>query len=134
MGSITNFFQRISNYLSHNIEVKDNGGTIAVHFFEGNCTANHFNIMGIAQLEDPPKRKPDIRIKLEELEGYWKVRLNTLKVHITPLTKFRPERTHVESKDHIQKISGIGLGVSLQSSFFSFEKIQNYDVTSGNHY
>ena len=30
-------------------------------------------------------------------------------VHITPLTKFRPE--NVESKDHIQKISGIGLGV-----------------------
>ena len=35
--------------------------------------------MGVAQLEDPPKRKPEIRIKLEELEGYWKVRLNTLK-------------------------------------------------------
>ena len=35
--------------------------------------------MGIVQLEDPPKRKPDIRIKLEELEGYWKVKLNTLK-------------------------------------------------------
>ena len=35
--------------------------------------------MGIAKLEDPLKRKPDIRIKLEELEGHWKVRLNTLK-------------------------------------------------------
>ena len=35
--------------------------------------------MGIAELDDPPKRKPEIRIKLEELEGYWKVRLNTLK-------------------------------------------------------
>ena len=42
---------------------------------------------------------------------------------------------HVESQDHIQKISGIGLGVPLQLSFSSFEKkIQNYDVTSGNHY
>ena len=35
--------------------------------------------MGIVQLEDPPKRKPEIRIKLEELEGYFKVRLDTLK-------------------------------------------------------
>ena len=40
----------------------------------------------------------------------------------------------MESQDHIQKISGIGLGVSLQLSFSSFEKVQNYDVTSGNHY
>ena len=39
----------------------------------------------------------------------------------------------MESKDHIEKISGLGLGVSLQLSFSSFEKIQNYDVTSGNH-
>ena len=35
--------------------------------------------MGIAQLEDPPKRKPEIRINLVELERYWNVRLNTLK-------------------------------------------------------
>ena len=70
--------ERISDYLSH-IEVKYNEETIAVHFFEGNCTINHFSIMRIVQLEDPPKHKPDIRIKLEELEGYWKVRLNTLK-------------------------------------------------------
>ena len=78
MGSTTNFLQRISNYLSH-IEVKYNEGTIAAHFFEGNCTINHFSVMSIAQLEYPPKHKQDIRVKLEELEGYWKVRLNTLK-------------------------------------------------------
>ena len=78
MGSTTNFFQRISSYLSH-IKVKYNEGTIPSHFFEGNCIINHFSIMGIAQIEDPLKRKPEIRIKLEELEGYWKVRLNTLK-------------------------------------------------------
>ena len=40
----------------------------------------------------------------------------------------------MESKDHIEKVSGIRLGVSLQLSFSSFEKMQNYDVTSGNHY
>ena len=37
----------------------------------------------------------------------------------------------MKSKDHTHKISGIGLGVSLQLNFSSFEKIQNYDVTSG---
>ena len=78
MGSTTNFFQRLANYLSHT-EVKYNEGTIAAHFFEGNCTINHFSIMGIAHLEDPSIRKPDIRIKLEEPEGCWEVRLNTLK-------------------------------------------------------
>ena len=40
----------------------------------------------------------------------------------------------MESKDHIEKISGIGLGVSLQLCFSSFEKIQNYEVILGNHY
>ena len=40
----------------------------------------------------------------------------------------------MESKNHIEKISGIGLGVSLQLNFSSSEKIQNHDVTSGNHY
>ena len=40
----------------------------------------------------------------------------------------------MESKDHMEKISRIGLGVSLQLSFSSFEKIQNYEVTSVNHY
>ena len=40
----------------------------------------------------------------------------------------------MESKDHKEKISGIGFGVSLQLSFPSFEKIKNYDVTSGKDY
>ena len=34
----------------------------------------------------------------------------------------------------MQKNSGIGLGVHLQLSFSSFEKIQNYDVIPGSHY
>ena len=54
-------------------------GAIAAHFFEGNCIMNDFRIIGIAQLRNPPTRKEEIKIKLEELEGYWKVRLNTLK-------------------------------------------------------
>ena len=55
-----------------------------------------------------------------------------LKVHIPPLTKFRPE-TPMGSKDHMQKISGIGIVVFPQLSFFSFEKSQTYDVTWGTH-
>ena len=35
--------------------------------------------MGIAQLRNPPTRKEETQTKLEGLEGYWKVRLNTLK-------------------------------------------------------
>ena len=57
----------------------------------------------------------------------------SVKVHITPLTKFRPENPCGVKRSHT-KISEIELGVSLQLSFSGFEKIQNYDVTSGNHY
>ena len=35
--------------------------------------------MGIVQLKNPSTRKEEIQTKLEELEGYWKVRINTLK-------------------------------------------------------
>ena len=35
--------------------------------------------MGIAQLRNPPTRKEVIKIKLKELKGHWKVKLNTLK-------------------------------------------------------
>ena len=53
-----------------------------------------------------------------------------VKVQITPLRKFRPENPCGVKRSQ-RKISGIGLGVSLQLSFSSFENIQNYDVTSG---
>ena len=43
------------------------------------------------------------------------------------------QRPPVCSKDHMQKISGIGIVVFPQLSFFSFEKSQNYDVTWGTH-
>ena len=56
-----------------------------------------------------------------------------LKVHITPLMKFLPENPCGVKRSHT-KISGIRLGFSLQLSFSSSEKIQNYEVTSGNHY
>ena len=35
--------------------------------------------MGIVQLRNPPTCKEENQTKLEELEGYWKVRLNTVK-------------------------------------------------------
>ena len=78
VGSTISLFQRISNYLSH-IQSKYNEGAIAAHFFEGNCNINDFRIMGIAQLRNPPTRKEEVQTKLEELEGYWRVRLNALK-------------------------------------------------------
>ena len=43
------------------------------------------------------------------------------------------QRTPVGSKDHMQKISGIGLSVFPQLSFLSSKKSQNYDVTPGTH-
>ena len=43
--------------------------------------------MGIAQLRNPPTCKEEIQTKLEELERYWKVRLNTLKPFGLNITK-----------------------------------------------
>ena len=54
------------------------------------------------------------------------VTLLIVKVHITPLTKFRPENPCGVKRSYTKNF--------LQLSFSSFEKIQNYDVTSGNHY
>ena len=76
-GSTIIFFQRISNYLSH-IQSKYNEGAITADFCERNCTINDFRTMGFAQLRNPPRQKEEIQAKLEELEGYWKVRLKTL--------------------------------------------------------
>ena len=59
--------------------MKYNEREIAAHVFEGNCNINDFRIMGIVQLRNPPTLKKEIQTKLEELEGYWKVRLNALK-------------------------------------------------------
>ena len=74
------------------------------------------------------------RVSIKSCPPFWQSShpIYLLKVHITLQMRFRPEV--VESKDHMEKISRIGPGVSLQLSFSSFEKIQNYDVTSGNHY
>ena len=53
---------------------------------------------------------------------------DSFKVHIPPLTKFRPE-TPCGVKRSRAKSSGIGIVVFPQLSFFRFEKNQNYDVT-----
>ena len=78
VGHTTNFQSRISNYLSHICKRKPTCNTVR-HFLE---TANHsvedFRIMGIVQLENPPKTAKKLKARLIEFEGYWQVKLQTL--------------------------------------------------------
>ena len=44
----------------------------------GHSVVNDFRIMGIAQLENPPRSKADLKKRLIEFEGYWQIKLQTI--------------------------------------------------------
>ena len=78
VGRTTAFQSRISNYISHICKHKPSCSTVK-HFYE---TPNHlvqdFRMMGIVQLENPPKTPKALKARLIEFEGYWQVKLQTL--------------------------------------------------------
>ena len=71
-------FQCTSNYISH-IHKKKPTCSIVEHFLlkEGH-SAWDFVIMGIIQIENPPKSKEAIKAKLKESEAHWQLRLKTI--------------------------------------------------------
>ena len=73
-----NFQKRTSNYISH-IHKKKRTCGIVKHFLlkEGHSVWD-FEIMGIIQLENPPKSKEAIKAKLKESEAHWQLRLKTI--------------------------------------------------------
>ena len=44
----------------------------------GGHSVNDFRIMGIVQLENPPRSKADLKKRLIEFEGYWQIKLQTI--------------------------------------------------------
>ena len=65
-----NFQARVSNYISHIIKRKQTCG-IVEHFVEtSRHSVNDFRIMGIVQLENPPRSKADLQKRLTEFESY----------------------------------------------------------------
>ena len=78
VGQTENFQARVSNYISHILKRKQMCG-IVKHFMEmGGHSVNDFRIMGIVQLENPPRSKADLKKRLIEFEGYWQIKLQAI--------------------------------------------------------
>ena len=78
VGRTTAFQSRISNYISHICKKEPTCSTVK-HFYEApDHSVQDFRIMGIVQLENPPKQPKALKARLIEFEGYWQVKLQTL--------------------------------------------------------
>lgn len=78
IGSTLCFQGRVSDYISHILSKRDTCETVEHFIKEENHSILDFSIMGIVQLENPPKNKEKLKYRLREFEGYWQVNLNTI--------------------------------------------------------
>ena len=72
------FQKRISNYISHIHKKKTTCGIVKHFLLKEGHSVWAFEIMGIIQLENPPKSKEAIKAKLKESEAYRQLRLKTI--------------------------------------------------------
>ena len=80
--------KRISNYFSH-IKSGTRDCEISCHFIDchqdtwiSNYRNNtDFQLIGIAQLQNPPRNKKDLEQRLRDFEGYSQVELGTVQPH-----------------------------------------------------
>ena len=79
---------RVLNYFSH-IKQRKRTCDIVNHFIDSHMNTlkedyeenDLFSVMGIVQLENPPKNK-NAKVKMmKEFEGYWQVKVGTIKSH-----------------------------------------------------
>ena len=79
VGKSEDYKTRISNYISHIIQSKATCG-IVKHFIEmEGHSGEHFGMMGIVQIENPPGTKSKLKKMLADFEGYWQIKLQTMK-------------------------------------------------------
>ena len=79
VGSTLDFQGRVSDYITHMYKEKDTC-EIVEHFLKlENHSLWDVSIMGIAQIENPPRNREKLKQRLREFEGYWQVNLNTIK-------------------------------------------------------
>ena len=72
------FKTRISNYISHIVQSEPTCG-IVKHFIEmEGYSVEHFRIMGIVRIENPPGTKNSLKKMLAGFEGYWQIKLQTM--------------------------------------------------------
>ena len=96
VGRTTAFQSRISNYISHICNHEPTCSTVK-HFYE---TPDHsvqdFRIMGIVQLENPPKTPKALKARLIESEGYWQVKLQTLEPYgLNSINEFQEQMKNI---------------------------------------
>ena len=77
-GHTMDFQKRTSNYISHIHKKKPTCGVVKHFLLKELHSVWDFEIMGIIQLENPPKNKEAIKAKLKESEAYWQLRLKTI--------------------------------------------------------
>ena len=78
VGHTMDFQKRISNYICHIHKKKPTCGIVKHFLLKEGHSVWDFEIMGIIQLENPPKSKEAIKAKLKESEAYWQLRLKTI--------------------------------------------------------
>ena len=78
VGHTMDFQKRTSNYISHIHKKKPTCGIFKHSLLKEVHSVWDFEIMGIIQLENPPKGKEAIKAKLKESEAYWQLRLKTI--------------------------------------------------------
>ena len=79
VGSTSDFQGRVSDYITHMYKEKDTC-EIVEHFLKlEDHSLWDFSIMGIVQIEPPPRNREKLKQRLREFGGYWHVNLNTIK-------------------------------------------------------
>ena len=110
-----NFQARVFNYISHILKRKQTCG-IVKHFMETRGhSANGFRIMGIVQLENPPRSKADLKKRLTEFEGYWQIKLQTIEPYgmNTILEYLKQKGGRWKLPSGIKSVAARGLGHRL---------------------
>ena len=88
VGHSTQFGKRISNYFSH-IKSGTRDCEISCRFIDCHqdtwisdyCNNTDFQLIRIAQLQNPLRNKKDLEQTLRDFEGYWQVELGTVQPH-----------------------------------------------------
>ena len=78
VGKSEDFKTRISNYISNIIQSKPTRGIVKHSIEMEGHSVEHFRIMGIVRIQNPPGTKYALKKVLADFEGYWQIKLQTM--------------------------------------------------------
>ena len=82
----------------------------------GGHSVNDFRIMGIVQLENPPRSKADLKKRLIEFEGYWQIKLQTIEPYgMNTILEYLEAKKggKAEASFRVRSVAAQGLGHRL---------------------